>query len=319
MPLAVSAAEALQLDSMGNVKLEDGDKTIAVSGDDFTLVFNKPAGTLGSWTYKGKTMLSAPLMPNFWRASTDNDDGYGMIKNNGVWKHAFAKGQIESVIGKQIAPQAAEVIVRARLAAKDSTEQIRYLIYGSGDVVVENKVNTAAGLPFMLRFGMQAQIPGAYDKMTWYGRGPEESYADRKTGMAVGLYSENVYEPVYEYIRPQEIGNKTDTRWVCWTDKNGEGLMAVGLPMIDTSAWYCTMQDMEIARHPYELPKRETITINIDFGQTGVGGDTSWGAKPHKPYQLETGKTYEYRFRLCPVKKNTDIQALADMALPAVQ
>jgi beta-galactosidase len=79
------------------------------------------------------------------------------------------------------------------------------------------------------------------------------------------------------------------------------------------------MQDMEIARHPYELPKRETITINIDFGQTGVGGDTSWGAKPHKPYQLETGKTYEYRFRLCPVKKNTDIQALADMALPAVQ
>jgi beta-galactosidase len=184
---------------------------------------------------------------------------------------------------------------------------------------VENRISVAAGLPFMMRFGMQARIPGAYDKMTWYGRGPEESYADRKTGMAVGLYTENVYAPAVEYIRPQEIGNKADTRWVCWTDKNGVGLMAVGLPMIYTSAWYCTMQDMEIARHPYELPKRDAITINIDGAQTGVGGDTSWGARPHKQYQLEAGKTYEYKFRLCPVDGKTALQTLADRALPAVQ
>jgi len=155
--------------------------------------------------------------------------------------------------------------------------------------------------------------------MTWYGRGPEESYADRKTGMAIGLYSEDVYQPALEYIRPQEVGNKADTRWVCWTDKKGFGVMAVGLPMIYTSAWYYTMQDMEIARHPYELPKRDTITVNIDCGQTGVGGDNSWGARPHKEYRLEAGKTYEYRFRLCPVEKNTPLQALADKTLPVVQ
>jgi beta-galactosidase len=318
LPQETGTVEPEKLDAMAQVKLRDDEKIITVSGSDFAVVFNKLTGTLESWTCQGKVMLTG-LAPNFWRAATDNDSGFDVMKNNGVWKYAFTKAQIESVIGKQINAQAAEVVVQIKLAAKDSTQQIRYVVYGSGDIVVQNKADIASGLPFMMRFGMQAQIPGLYQTMTWYGRGPEESYSDRKTGMAVGLYSENVYEPVHDYIRPQEVGNKADTRWVSWTDKNGHGLLAVGLSMINTSAWYCTMQDMEIAQHPYELPRRDTLTVNIDYGQTGVGGDTSWGARPHRQYQLDAGKTYEYSFRLSPVGKDTSLQTLADKVLPVVQ
>jgi beta-galactosidase len=318
LPQKVGAVEPEKLETIAQVKFEDGEKVITVSSGEFAVVFNKLNGILESWTSKDKVLLTG-LMPNFWRASTDNDTGFDMLKNNGVWKYAFTKSQIESVVGKQVSPQVVEVMVKIKLAARGSAQHIRYLVYGNGDIVVENKADIASGLPFMMRFGMQAQIPGLYNTMTWYGRGPEESYSDRKTGMAVGLYKENVYEPTYEYIRPQEIGNKTDTRWVSWTDRNGDGLMAVGLPMINTSAWYCTMQDMEIAQHPYELPKRDIMTVNVDYGLTGVGGDTSWGARPHKPYQLEAGKAYEYRFRLSPVKKDTSLQALADKVLPVVQ
>jgi len=90
---------------------------------------------------------------------------------------------------------------------------------------------------------------------------------------------------------------------------------------MNASAWGYTQQDLEIARHPYELLSRDTITLNLDYGQTGVGGDNSWGARPHREYTLQANQTYEYSFRLCPVQKGdiSVIQTLAGKALPVVE
>ena len=115
--------------------------------------------------------------------------------------------------------------------------------------------------------------------MAYLGRGPYENYWDRHTGSAVGLYSGSVEELIHVYTRPQENGNRTDVRWLTLTDKDGAGLLAVGMPLLSVSAWPFSMDDLEKAMHLNELPRRDFITLNLDYRQMGVGGDDSWGAR----------------------------------------
>jgi beta-galactosidase len=135
--------------------------------------------------------------------------------------------------------------------------------------------------------------------MTWLGRGPHENYWDRHTGAPVGRYSGRVADLVHDYVRPQENANRTDVRWIALTGPDGSGLLASGLPLLSVSAWPYTMADLEATTHAALLPRRDTITLNLDYRQTGVGGDDGWGARPHAEYTLDP-RPYEYRFRLRP-------------------
>jgi beta-galactosidase len=158
---------------------------------------------------------------------------------------------------------------------------------------------------------MQMAMPGEFNTVRWYGRGPHESYWDRKTSAAVGLYSGSVEELIHPYIRPQENANRSDVRWVAFTNSDGIGLLAVGMPLLNFSAWPYAMQDLEEATHNYQLPRRDSVTVNLDYQQMGVGGDNSWGARTHRQYTLPA-KSYGYVFRLTPIPdRETFLSALA--------
>jgi beta-galactosidase len=146
---------------------------------------------------------------------------------------------------------------------------------------------------------MQMAVPGALSTMTWLGRGPHENYWDRHTGAAVGRWSGRVADLVHDYVRPQENANRTDVRWVALTGADGRGLLASGLPLLSVSAWPYTMEDLEKGTHGRLLPRRDTVTLNLDWRQMGVGGDDGWGARPHPEYTLDA-RPYSYRFRLRP-------------------
>ena len=91
------------------------------------------------------------------------------------------------------------------------------------------------------------------------------------------------------------------------------------MPIIDVSAWAFTMQDLEKARHIHELPQRDTITVNIDYKQIGVGGDDSWGARTHREYTLPS-TPLSYGFGLIPYsREHGDIRTLTQFDLPEVQ
>jgi beta-galactosidase len=179
-------------------------------------------------------------------------------------------------------------------------------VYGTGDVLVANCFTPGrANLPDMARFGMTMTLPREFDRMEWLGRGPHESYWDRKTGAAVSRYSGTVMEQYYPYIRPQENGNKSDVRWVALRNKEGYGLLAVGMPLLSVSAHHFTIDDFDpgeekAQRHPNELVPQDLVTLNLDYKQMGVGGDNSWGARPHREYSLPV-RVYSYSFRLRPI------------------
>ncbi len=173
-----------------------------------------------------------------------------------------------------------------------------YTIYGSGDVVIETHVTPEVDVPFLPRVGLQMQLPGGYEQFTWYGRGPHETYVDRKEGAQVGVYSGTVDEQYVPYIVPEENGNKTDVRWVALTNAEGAGLLASGDRWLEVSAHHYTTEDLTRARHTYELTRREEITLNLDYAQSGLGS-ASCGPGRLEKYQLKPQEV-RYRVRLRP-------------------
>jgi len=310
------SAPAVAADTLPALNVQEAGDGVTIQGADFEVAFDKSKGVLMSWKVQGKNLLAAPLVPNFWRAPTDNDKGNKMPDRCGIWKDAGPNRAIDDFRLVQTEPQIVEILARTTIAAKDTTLDTIYTVYGSGEILINYILIPDKDLPEIPRIGMQMQMPGEFSTMQWFGRGPQESYWDRKDGYAVGLYEENVYKPEHIYVRPQENGNKTDVRWASWTNSKGTGLAAIGQPLIYASAWPYTMDDLEKARHINELPTRETITVNIDYKQTGVAGDNSWGARPHDQYTLFANQPYQWKVRLVPLTKKRNIDEVVLQTLP---
>jgi beta-galactosidase len=288
---------------MPAVELDEAGPVFTAKGRDFSVGVGRASGALESFRHAGRELVARPLVPNFWRVPLDNDIGYlllnDMPRRLAVWKAAGPLRQVRSVKAERLSPQVVRITAEAVLPAGNSSYVTTWTVYGSGDVVVEARFTPAGELPELPRFGMQMAVPATFGTMTWFGRGPHESYWDRHTGAAVGRYSGRVEDLIHDYVRPQENGNRTDVRWVALTDAAGSGLLASGFPLLSVSAWPYTMEDLEKATHVNELPRRDTITLNLDLRQTGVGGDDGWGARPHAEYTLDA-RPYVYRFRLRP-------------------
>ena len=139
------------------------------------------------------------------------------------------------------------------------------------------------------------KLDADYNKVTWYGMGPEETYTDRRKGAKLGIYENQVADNVARYMVPQECGNKTGVRWAKVTDRKGRGMLFAGDQM-EFSALPWTPHEMENAAHPFELPEVHYTVVRVAAQQMGVGGDDSWGAKTHEEYLLDTKNKMKFTF-----------------------
>jgi len=304
IPFDVPEATVIDPNTMPLLTLNETPENITVTGDEFELIFGTESGALESFIYNEKQLMASALVPNFWRVPIDNDVGNKMPERLGIWRNAGPDRIVNTVKANQLKPQIIRITTEADIpvGTKSKFKNI-YTVYGNGDIIIDsNFVPLGNGLPLLPRFGLQMAVPSEFNKLTWFGRGPQENYWDRKTGAAIGLYAGNVNKLIHRYVRPQENGNRSDVRWMALTDPNGTGIVAVGMPTIDISAWPFTMQQLEQAKHIHEPPQGESITVNLDYKQMGVGGDDSWGARTHPEYTLPP-RPYHYRFRLMPYDK----------------
>jgi beta-galactosidase len=303
--------ETIGLDELPPLELEQTEDQAIVKGKTFTLTFDKKKGTLSSFLWEGRELIKQGPLPNFWRAPNDNDFGNGMPERCKIWIDAGISRRIENITISKTGTAQVQIDMATLLEAGNSHYSSQFIVLGSGDIFIENKFTPGStGLPELPRFGMQMTLPMEFDNMEWYGRGPHESYWDRKTSAAVDLYRGKVIDQHHPYIRPQESGNKTDVRWVALSDDQGIGLMAVGMPLLSISANHYQMDDFENGpekeqRHAIDLEQRDLVTWNLDYKQMGVGGDDSWGARPHDKYTLSP-KEYTYRFRLRPFSRENE-------------
>ena len=306
-PKAVGASSAL--------KTSQTDSAAVIEGQDFSVTFDKKTGLLISFKSGATEVLKRALEPNFWRAPTDNDFGNRMPTRLAAWRKAADNRTLDNFSVQQVGPTVCVAAADFSLKDVQAKYQVKYRVFGTGDVVIEVKFSPAGrNIPELPRLGMKTALPAEFKNIQWYGRGPHENYVDRKTSAFVGLYKSSVDEMIVPYVSIQEYGNRTDIRWVALSNKDGIGLLAVGLPQFDFSALPYTAEDLTQNsrgdKHPADIAKRDFVALNLDYAQMGVGGDDSWGAQPHPQYRLGA-REYVYKFRLRAFTKNDDPMALS--------
>ena len=181
--------------------------------------------------------------------------------------------------------------------------KINYSVYANGEVLVDVELSNPKKNKFksIPRIGMNLILPSDMDNFNWYGRGPHQSYQDKKESALVGIYSNKVIDNYWPYVRPQENGNKTEVRWARLTNIDGLGLMVeANNDLLNVSAHHYLLKDLTNAKHTIDIKNDGDITFNIDLKQMGVGGDDSWHARIHQEYLLQTDK-YQYSFTLMPI------------------
>lgn len=297
-------SEPLSTASMPDLSYVETDKNVTVTGNNVTILFDKISGILISCKYEETELLQSGFTPNFRRAPTDNDIGNGMYKRCLPWFEASSVYSVHVADIRPISSGEIRIKVLCEFSGISSREEVIYTILGSGDVLVHVKfIPGKPDLPEMPRFGMNLQVKAEFKNIEWYGRGPWENYCDRKTASFIDRYTSTVDDQFTPYVRPQENGYKTDVRWLVLSNGEDKGLFIQGDSLFCFSALPYTFEDMKGlkwgGKHPSDLEKQDFIDLNIDYGQMGVGGDDSWGARVHKEYTLPA-KEYSYSFRIRP-------------------
>lgn len=309
LPFDNPSEKALDITSMSPVNVKENSNTVSIEGSEFDVEINKETGALESYKFnnngKKVELIKEPLVPNYWRALNDNDKGNGAEERLATWKEAGKNSIVKNINIVKIDDKAAKIELELTVPTEvESTLKLAYTVYGNGEVVVSNTLKAGEGLSEIPEIGMMLQLPAEYENVTWYGRGPEENYIDRNTGYDVGVYNKKVEDFFFPYIEPSETGNRTDVRWVTLTNNDGVGLMASGLPTIEFNALEYTPEELSSGkRHPYELNKTGNVVLRLNYKQMGVGGDNSWGATPHPEFMMESGKMYNYTFKINGVSK----------------
>lgn len=305
------------------LEIEEDENNLIIRGKDFKVRINKNNGALSDMTMDTFNFLKSDVRPDFWRVKIDND---GWFKDK-FWKTAHERSTLDSIWyekiyknnDKQKNLSAVKVCTKVLIncnpnAKKDEPANIwfntNYTIYSDAVILVENEF-----LPIyyhaereysMPRLGQLWEINGNLDKIKWYGRGPWENYSDRKTSALIGKYKMNVKDLAHDYIRPQENGYRTDTRYFILKSDDGYEMKVTGLPLICFNAQYSPKENYEIngrpIRNTVDLRKADNIFLNIDYGQMGVGGDNSWGNPVHVDYRLLM-RDYRYGY-VIELKKN---------------
>ena len=291
-------------------KYEQSIEGIVVSGNGFTIKFDTQKGTISSYKFKGTELLAKGPLPNFWRAPTDNDLGNSMPTLCAIWREQSLK---PGKINVDVKTDSLGLVISVDQQFNDiALVTSLYHIGDDGTIRIDNTfIPLKLDLPELPRLGMQFTLPAGFDSIAWYGRGPHENYRDRNAAAYVGLYKGSVWEQFHPYVRPQETGNKTGVRWMTLTNSSGTGWFIAGSPVTDASAWAFDPDAIAYVpsaikqKHGADVKKSDLITVNVDYGQRGLGGDNSWGALPHKEYRIFP-KKISWTFFLKPISLSQD-------------
>ncbi len=294
--------------TLAGVTLDDRAVFAVLSANGVKVTFNKRTGYVAYIDVDGTPMMTddAELIPDFWRACTDNDFGAGMQNRLAAWQHPRLERK-----GFNIKQDGANYVVTAdyNIQAVEANVKLTYTMTPAGQLVVKQELTTnpeAKNMPQLLRFGMQMQMPKEFSQIEYYGKGPHENYIDRNNSQNLGVWKQTVAEQFWGYVRPQETGTKTQVRYWNITNKAGKGLRFEGVEPLEMQALNYTEDDLQPARnkaqwHSGDLIERPFTDLHIAARSMGVGCVNSWGAWPRQEYQMPY-KDYIYTYIISPVR-----------------
>ena len=288
-----------------NLNTQEDDKQIKISGPDFCYVINKETGNLEQIEVGGKAVLKAPIEFNLWRAPIANEfdswdafrvnggyaDGYGnqvatLWYSKGVQQLRIRPAGIKLTHNQHETTVSLSQLVQVGASSYGALDlyisgvqlagfvlDYTYTFYDDGTVKIHNHLSPQGKLPEMLpRIGFTTSVANEFDNITWYGRGPEENYPDRKTGYQVGIWTKTVKDMYEPYLMPQDHALRTDNRYVQLTDKSGKGVQISMNEPFNFNAYQFTTDNLTKSQFTYQLqPQTDRYTFNLDYATTGVG------------------------------------------------
>lgn len=284
------------------VTIIDGDCTYSIVGNGFSIQYCKRFGRLSSLKYAGCELIQSPLhtlLPNFWRAPTDNDEGNELKIRCATWKTASLYPKVKNVTctgsGSSGTVQTEYDLGNGAICI------LRHEIFGNGSIRVTQHYTGTAGLPELPCFGVSLKLPETFHNIRYYGLGPSENYIDRAKGARLGIFETTAQQELSGYVVPQECGNRTGVRWFTAVNSSGLGIMVESEEPFEFSALPYTCHELENAYHRYELPLPYATVLRINKRQMGVGGDNTWGARTHEAFLIPSDKEMAFTFTLRPL------------------
>lgn len=272
-----------------------GDGNIGVCSKDMHVMFSKTMGLVSLRNHNMEYVFRY-VKPIFWRALTDNDRGNELGVKSAVWAGAHLYGRCEALgfDGHTCTMKYCYTYP----AVEGVKVFIEYQVLDQESMHVRFHYKGKKGLPDFPLLGIGFRFDASLKHCAWYGRGPQENYADRCKGAKMGVYQSCVHENMTPYLYPQECGNHRDVKWMSICDEHGEGLLFKADDTFEFSALPYSTMEIENATHQEELPASAYTYVNILACQMGVGGDDSWGAPVLDKYHLCAEKDYDFSFTI---------------------
>ncbi len=271
----------------GSVAPEESTDAMTLKAGNAVLEIDRTTGLVRRYARDGKTLLTGGA-PNFYRAPTDNDVGSDVPKSHAMWRYFSEHRRLDDIHRDGNA-----IVVDQDMGVGSVKMQTRWTMAPDGAATATVRFTPLrATLPDPLRVGLAFATPGQqFSQVSWFGRGPWESYADRKTGAIIARWDGKLADQYHDYARPQESGNKTDVRWVQLTG-TGVGLRVTGAQPLSVNALPFPYSDLALKpptkAHSSDIYPHGDGTLLIDAAQAGVGGDTGWNldGRAHMPYRI---------------------------------
>ncbi len=298
--------EALPLPAPeGELAVSENDSLLTVEGEGFLYTFSKQSGELVSLRVDGKEILNKPLRMNVWRAPMANelDDWTIWSENRNGWKMEYGmrtateqyshgmNNLVNLPVDFHCSRTAHKAVVQVRSymlnrnldrvqrdkyisgVQTNGFENIyKYEISPDGSILLSHTILPQGRLPqWLMRIGLSTEIAPGFRTISWYGRGPQENYPDRKSGYPIGIYRSDVDEMYEPYLIPQDYGLRTDNRWVKLCNDEGKGVQIAMDELFNFSAYPFTTDNLTKANYTYQLERMDGYTLNLDYATSGVG------------------------------------------------
>ncbi len=310
LPLERSLKRIIDPTSEPPLTLTETTEKAIISGKNFLYGFNKISGDLTTLSYEGRNLITVGPVLNVWRPMTPNETSDWGAAEASVWRNNGLDHIIPAVVNvsvQYVSPSEVDVIVE-KIHYQNSVgeteigfeEKVHYSVLATGDIRLYHRVTPLGEMPWIQKIGLQIKMPAEFQNFSWYGRGPAETYPDRKNGMKIGLYQGTVDQQYVPYVVPQEYANKSEVRWAALTNPDGIGLLAVAYPEMNVSVWNYDHRNIDNAVYTFQLKKVDYVTFNIDHLVSGVGGTP---VSPRAKFRVYP-KVYEYHLRLRPFNQD---------------
>ncbi|MCZ8510953.1 DUF4981 domain-containing protein [Paenibacillus filicis] len=310
VPYEVPRAPLFPLSGQEPLRMSETDDRIDIRGREFQLAINKVSGCIEELSYKNRPVMpqdgGIPFGPSLqvFRAPTDNDLRSSYFIGDNGWLQAGLdqmSGRVISITAETTPSGEISIKIEKQWNGKKGTGFVhlcRYTVLANGCIYFEHHIRPFGDLPVLPRIGVQMRVSGELENLIWYGRGPHESYSDRKAGARIGRYVSTVTDQFVPYIKPQENGNKEELRWLALVNESNEGILLVADEPVAASVLHYTAHDLAEANNVKDITPRKEAVVSIDYKQTGLG-NRSCGPEVMEKYKLYP-QIVKFRFRIQP-------------------